>query len=250
MFRKMLCILMLSTLVSLNCSTSYAWKTVYDPTNYKANLETKIQAIKQVKQQAEQIKHELANLSKLNPSQANASVSKVRDLISTMNKLRTETNAIGTDYREMMQQFDRLRPDYEKWNGVSAEEYAKQNDKFRESWEQSIEQSMKVQGIVSPEEQQKTADHLERLINASQSAEGAMGALQAANQISALHILELQKMEAVMADSMRTQNLYYQKKIDAELQARKINEDFIKGSEKYKNSRFNGGNSELGHYTK
>lgn len=238
-------------LTTLATTTTYAWKTVYDPTNYAANLETKIQMIKQVQQQAEQLQHELANLAKLSPSQADQSLDHIRELLSKMNALRNETNAIGTDYREMMEQFDELRPDYSTWNGVSAEEYANQTDKLRAAWERSVEQAMKSQGMASPTEQQKTAAHIERLVMASQNAQGAMGALQAANQIAALQIQELQKMQAIMADSMRTTNLYYQKKIDAEMQARKISEEFAESTKTYKNMKIrNTGDSELGHYTR
>lgn len=206
-------------------NTSYAWKEVYDPTNHAENVVTKLQMIEQVRQQAEQIKHELANLAKLSPNEVSTSVNEIQSLISEMNTIRNQTNAIGTDFRTVMEQFDELRPDYADWNGVSAEDYAKQADKVRTAWEASVEQSMKSQGIASPDEQQKTADSLSRLLNASQNAEGAMGALQAANQISSLQILELQKMQAIMADSMRTQNMYFQKEIDAEKRAKKIKED-------------------------
>lgn len=248
MLKKALSVAVLAAMITLHSSSAYAWKIVYDPTNHSETLETKLQMIKQVQQQAEQLRHELANLAKLNPGEASASIAKIQELMSTMNTIRNETNAIGTSYKELMQEFDKLRPDYSVWNGVSAEEYAKQTDKIRAAWEAAVEQSMKSQGIASPQEQQKTADHLSRLIDASQNAEGAMGALQAANQIAALQIQELQKMQAIMADSMRTQNLYYQKKIDAEMQAKKISEDFMRGVEKSKESKFTEGNSKIANY--
>lgn len=72
--------------------------------------------------------------------------------------------------------------------------------------------------------------------------------MQAANQIAALQIQELQKMQAIMADSMRTQNLYYQKKIDAEMQAKKISEDFWEDAKKYKGMNLGGGNSKIANY--
>lgn len=238
-------------LTTLTTTTTYAWKTVYDPTNYAANLETKVQMIKQVQQQAEQLQHELANLAKLDGSQANQSIARIQELLSEMNALRNETNAIGTDYREMMEQFDELRPDYGTWNGVSAGEYANQTDKLRAAWERSVEQAMKSQGMAAPSEQQKTAAHIERLVMASQNADGAMGALQAANQIAALQIQELQKMQAIMADSIRTTNLYYQRKIDMEEQNKKINEEFSESAKKYQNTKIrNTGDAELGHYTR
>lgn len=53
-----------------------------------------------------------------------------------------------------------------------------------------------------------------------------MGAIQAANQMSALQIKELIKMQTIMADSIKTQNLYIQKQIDAEKAFKKDNGRF------------------------
>lgn len=218
-----------SVLLSLHAS-AFAL-TVFDPKNYDANLETKLQAIKQVAQQAQQISHELANLAKLDPATSNKTGDIIRQSLSDLNSIRKSVNAIGTDYNTVMQEFDELRPDYATWNGASAEDYAKQVERVRKAWEKSVEQSVKSGLIVSPDEQAKTTAGIDTLLDASQSAEGAMGALQAANQIAAITVAELQKMQAIMVDSQRTQNLYYQKQIDAEERARKLNEEFSEANE-------------------
>lgn len=207
---------------------------VYDPTNHEETLATKLQLIESYKKQLEQLQAQLKNLEKLDIGQNTQSVKEVQDLVKTLNEIRTATNAIGTDYKTAMDEFDKLNPDYATWNGAPASKYAEQIEKFNEALEKSIKQALQTEGIVSPEESQKTADSVQRILDSSQNAEGAMGAIQAANQMSALQIKELIKMQTIMADSIKTQNLYIQKQIDAEKQAKKRYEDFTVDSDKYK----------------
>lgn len=226
----------------------YAWKTVYDPKNHEENIAATAQMVKQVEQQAQQLKNEMANLEKINPKNMKATIDQIKGVVNTVNELRNSVQAIGTSYHDLMADFDALRPDYESWNGASALEYAKQVDKFRQVMERSIEQAMKSQGINAPEEQAKTTEVLDELVTASQNASGAMGALQTLNQIAGVTVSELQKMQVVMTDSLRTQNLYYQRKLDAEKQAKKISADFIASSKELTDVRFTEGNKQLGNY--
>ena len=206
---------------------------VYDPTNHEETLATKLQLIESYKKQLEQLQAQLKNLEKLDIGQNNQSVKEVQDLVKTLNEIRTATNAIGTDYKTAMDEFDKLNPDYATWNGAPASKYAEQIEKFNEALEKSIKQALQTEGIVSPEESQKTADSVQRILDSSQNAEGAMGAIQAANQMSALQIKELIKMQTIMADSIKTQNLYIQKQIDAEKASKKIMEDFTANKDEF-----------------
>ena len=103
-------------------------------------------------------------------------------------------------------------------------------------------------GIVSSSEQQKTEASVQQLLNASQNAEGTMGALQAANQLTAIMISEQQKLQSLMADSMRSQNMYYQMMIDGEKQAAQLNKEFMKNREKYRNATLKGNGEPLTHF--
>lgn len=205
--------------------------TVFDPKNYSENLETKLKAIKQVEQQAQQLQHEIANLKKLDPSQQAQTLQRVRSALTTMEQLRKTTDAIGTDYTDLMKEWDAARPDYTTWNGASAEEYGDQVKAFRDIWDKALEQSMKSQTMASPSEQAKTAETLEQLLDASQNAEGVVGVTQAMNQMLALQIGESQKMQAVMADSIRSQNIYQQRMLEGEKQAEQRNKEFMEGEQ-------------------
>ncbi len=226
---KYIRILSLMVCFTFLSNAAFAAYTVFDPKNYAENLAAKVQAIKQVEQQAQQLQNELANLKKLDPSNQAQTIQRIQDTISTMERLRKTTDAIGTDFTDLMKEWDAARPDYTTWNGASAEEYGDQIKAFRDIWDKALEQSMKSQTMASPTEQAKTAESLEQLLSASQNADGIVGVTQAMSQMIALQIAESQKMQAVMADSIRSQNIYQQRMIEGEKQAVQRNKEFMDG---------------------
>lgn len=197
------------------CQSAFAL-TVYDPTNHTENLATKLEAIKQTAHQAEMVQNELKMLAKLNPAYQDETLSEIRQSIKDINDIRNSIDAIGTDFSTMMESFDEISPDYEDWNGASAERYAKQMDKVRKAWDEAVNQSMLSEGAASPDRQQNTTDAVANLVEAAQNAEGTTGAVQALAQLNAIQIAELQKMQAIAADAQRTQNMYFKRLIEAE----------------------------------
>ena len=228
MKRNYIKIFVLAACFAVLSNSAFAAYTVFDPKNYAENLATKVQAIKQVEQQAQQLQHDLANLKKLDPSNQAQTIQRIQDTISTMERLRKTTDAIGTDFTDLMKEWDAARPDYSTWNGASAEEYGDQIKAFRDIWDKALEQSMKSQTMASPSEQAKTTESLAQLLTASQNADGIVGVTQA---MIALQIAESQKMQAVMADSIRSQNIYQQRMIEGEKQAVQRNKEFMDGEQ-------------------
>lgn len=243
MFKKSLLILTLAG--ALTMAQSAFALTVYDPTNHTENLATKLQMIEQVKNSAQQLQNDIKNLQKLDPSELQLSLNYIRETIQDLNRLREQTDAIGTEYDSLMAEWDEANPDYEVWNGIDGSRYAEQADKLRDKWSRALLQALTAQSIASPSEQLKTDDAMERLLNASQNADGAMGALQAANQLTALMITEQQKMQTIMADSMRSQNMYYEQMIDAQNRARQQNERFAGEA---RDTKITGNGNTMGHF--
>lgn len=243
MFKKSLLILTLAG--TLTVAQSAFALTVYDPTNHTENLATKLQMIEQVKNSAQQLQNDIKNLQKLDPSELQLSLNYIQETIQDLNRLREQTDAIGTEYDTLMAEWDEANPDYEEWNGIDGSRYAEQADKLRDKWSKALLQALTAQSIASPSEQLKTDDAMERLLNASQNADGAMGALQAANQLTALMITEQQKMQTIMADSMRSQSMYYQQMIDAQNRARQQNERFAGEAQDIK---ITGNGNTMGHF--
>lgn len=208
-------VLVMTLAVFSICQSAFAL-TVYDPTNHTENLATKLEAIKQTAHQAEMVQNELKMLAKLNPAYQDETLSEIRQSIKDINDIRNSIDAIGTDFSTMMESFDEISPDYEDWNGASAERYAKQMDKVRKAWDEAVNQSMLSEGAASPDRQQNTTDAVANLVEAAQNAEGTTGAVQALAQLNAIQIAELQKMQAIAADAQRTQNMYFKRLIEAE----------------------------------
>ena len=73
---------------------------------------------------------------------------------------------------------------------------------------------------------QKTTDSLSTLLEASQNAEGIVGVTQAASQIAGLQVKEMQRLEAIVADSMKGQNLYLEKMIQSDEASARVAEEF------------------------
>ena len=243
MLKKSLLILTLAG--ALTMAQSAFALTVYDPTNHTENLATKLQMIEQVKNSAQQLQNDIKNLQKLDPSELQLSLNYIQETIQDLNCLREQTDAIGTEYDSLMAEWDEANPDYEEWNGIDGSRYAEQADKLRDKWSKALLQALTAQSIASPSEQLKTDDAMERLLNASQNADGAMGALQAANQLTALMITEQQKMQTIMADSMRSQSMYYQMIIDAQNRARQQNERFAGEA---RDTKITGNGNTMGHF--
>lgn len=205
--------------------------TVYDPSNHAENLASKLQLIKQYEKQLQQYETQLKQLAKLDPSQLSESVRQVQEVVSEMNNIRTSINAIGTDFKQAQQQFDETFTDFSKWNGASARDYANQADKINAAVDDGIRQSILSQGLASPEEMQKTSDSLSALLEASQNADGIVGVTQAASQIAGLQVREMQRMEAIMADSMKGQNLYLKKLMQSDEASAKLAEEFYQNND-------------------
>lgn len=247
--KKLLVCCTLALALCMMGGQAYAWKIVYDPTNHSETLASKLQLIESYKKQLEQIQMEMAQLAKLDGGQLSESVNSIQEMVGTLNNIRQSMDAMGTDYRTAQHDFDEVYVDYQKWNGVAAEEYARQMQRVNQSIQKSVEQSIITAGLASPDEMQKTANSMQRLLEASQHAEGVVGVMQASNQIAALQIREIQRMQAIMSDSMRSQQLYMQKQIEAEKAAEKRDEEFMATKNDYNDVEFGTGSTgDLGHF--
>lgn len=244
--KKVLMILAACTVLSASLPAEAL--TVYDPRNHVENLATKLNTVEQLQKQALQIQHELANLAKLDPMMSNKTTAEIRNTMDQLVSIRKSVDAIGSDYSKLMSGWDDIFPDYEKWNGCSASQYAKQVEKINNAWDKAVKQSMASVSAASPEAQSQVAGQVNSLLQSAQNADGAMGALQANSQLAALSVMQLQKIGAMLADSMRTQNLYYAKQLDGERAAAKRKEEFYQNQSKYQNSKLESSGAQFGHF--
>lgn len=214
--------------LALTCGISvqaFAWKTVYDPKNHAANLETKVQMIKQVIQSAEQIKYQLQDLKSLDYKDLDKVESQCNRLFSNIQSIRKESDAIGEDWTKTYQQWNEMNPDYNSFQKLS--QFDKQNSAQQSRWAKTLEQALTMCGITSKQEQDKTAENVLQAIKASNNAQGTVQAIQAASQLTGIQIAELQRQQALFSELLRMEAHKQQIELDKAKQVEKMSQDMF-----------------------
>lgn len=221
----------------LTCGISaqaFAWKTVYDPKNHAANLETKVQMIKQVIQSAQQIEYQLQNMRSLDFKDLDKAESQCNRLFSNIQSIRKTSDAIGEDWTKTYQQWNTMNPDYNSFNKLS--QFENQNRLQQERWAKTLEQALVMSGVTSMQEQQKTADNVLQAIKASNNAKGTVQAIQAATQLTGIQIAELQRQQALYAELLRMEAHKQQIELDKAKQVERMSQIFTGDLDALKNT--------------
>lgn len=200
----------IATVVTPANAVSGIGDIVYDPSNYAQNLETAIQAAKQVTNQYTQIQNQflsLANEAKnLLPDQTNTTglQTAFKNLMSMQNYI----NGLVDDYTMSQAAWDRTYPGFKDYNGgVSASEYAK---RARTTWQTSNDMTKNSATVnaMARKNGQITAGEVDKLMKASQNSQGALQAAQVGNSLAAAQAQQLQQLIDVASASADAQNAY------------------------------------------
>ena len=212
----------------LSVNTCHAL-TVYDPTNYSANVETKVQMIKQVINSAEQINNQLRNMKSLDWSDLDTVERECDYLFKSIDSIRSQADAIGEDWTKTYAEWNEMNPDYTGWDN-NMKRYTDQVDKSQERWDKTLLQALTMAGLTSSSENDRTAAAVLKAIKASNNAQGTVQALQAASQLNGIQIAELQKMQAMYSEMVKMEALKQQRALDEERRAKKLSEEFARGN--------------------
>ena len=204
---------------------AFAWKTVYDPSNHAANLETKVQMIKQVMQSAEQIRYQLQDLKSLDYKDLDKVENQCNRLFSNIQSIRKETDAIGEDWTKTYQQWNEMNPDYNSFQKLA--QFEQQNKAQQARWNKTLQQALTMCGITSKQEQDKTAENVLQAIKASNNAQGTVQAIQAASQLTGIQIAELQRQQALFSELLRMEAHKQQIELDKAKQVEKMSLDMF-----------------------
>lgn len=180
---------------------------VYDPTNYSQNLLSAARALEQVNNQIQQIQNQATSLINEARNLASLPTSTLQSLQSQVDQTRQllgEAQRIAYNVTDVQQAFDN------RYKGAALSgSRAQMVSNARARWEDSVgafEDAMRVQaGIVG--NLGTTRSSVETLVNASQSASGALQAAQAGNQLLALQTQQLADLAAALAANGRAQTL-------------------------------------------
>lgn len=180
---------------------------VYDPTNYAQNMLSAARALEQVNNQIQQIQQQASSLMNEARNLASLPTSTLQSLQSQVDQTRqllSEAQRIAYNVTDVQQAFDG------RYKGAALSgSRAQMVSNARARWEDSVgafEDAMRVQaGIVG--NLGATRASVSTLVNASQSASGALQAAQAGNQLLALQTQQLADLTAALAANGRAQTL-------------------------------------------
>ena len=165
---------------------------VFDPSNYSQNILTAARTLEQINNQIRQLQNDALNLAKLDSS----ALGELRAALAATNQLIRQAQGLAFNVQQMEGEFRRLYPQAYTAS-ISGNQMALD---ARQRWQNSLEalrtatqvQSQAVQNFASDERT------LTDLVNRSQSAVGALQAMQATNQL-----LALQSRQAIQAQQLQ-----------------------------------------------
>lgn len=177
---------------------------VYDPTNYSANIQTSLKQVESVVNELKMLENQAKQLMQI------GQIPELQQLKATFNQLmqiRSEVTSLLNSYSQFQAEWDGTFKDFASVSGMSATEWASQAQKMLAESNKALFDSVRAQ--TSVQQIESDAQALTALQNASQSAQGALQAVQAGNQIGAVTAQQLMRLQTIMAASNTAQATYY-----------------------------------------
>jgi type IV secretion system protein TrbJ len=212
---------------------AFAWRIVYDPTNYAQNVLQAARALEQINQQIAQLQNEaqmLINDARNLASLPQSSLEALQQSVQDTQALLGDAQRIAYDVQAIDEAF---ATDY----GAASTTVSDQAliDGAQERWKTtvaSLQDTMRVQaGVVGNIETGRA--EMEELVGASQNATGALQATQAGNQILALQSQQITDLTALLAAQGRAESLATAAETAAQEQAREQRRRFLAPGDGY-----------------
>lgn len=228
---KKLCCSLIAAAVMSTALPCFAM-TVYDPTNYAANLETKIQMIQQVNQSAQQLQAQIKDIQSLNPQDMDKAYNQVLGIYSSVNTIRNQSQAIGEDWSTSLKEWSDMNPDYFSMGTITLSKFLEFQQKSDKRVDKTLQQALMMAGITSDKETQKTVQSVLETIDASNKADGNKAALQCANQLLGIMISENNKSAQMLSELLKVNVMNKQQIIDENNRANKFADQFMGDTKK------------------
>lgn len=220
--------LIAAAIAAMLCTaTAHAQWVVIDPTNLVQNTLTAIRTLEQINNQVRQLQNEaqmLINQARNLTSLDYNVVNRLRSTLATTERLIAEAQGLAYDVTNMDREFARLYP-HEYAATVSGDRMAQD---ARERWRHTLDglhTAMRMQAQVSQnlnEDEGVLAD----LVGQSQSATGALQAMQATNQLLALQAKQAIQAQQLQLTQDRAASLELARQAAATERAREVRRRF------------------------
>ncbi len=201
--------------------TAHAWKTVFDPVNYRQNILTAVRSLTAINRQVDQLRNEARMLIKMDTDLTALGSTVSPDLARTLSQLKglmDQGNAIHMAVEETTREMERLFP--EEFSSTLDGDEIMRNARTR--WEQALsayKRSANLQAMVN-ENVSEDSTLLDTLLDRSRTAVGNLQASQAGNELAGLGIKQSLQLQQMMAAQYRAETMERARRLAAEEQAR------------------------------
>ena len=231
--KKTLLALAMAALLSA-LPVAHAQWVVIDPTNLAQNIMTAANTLRQINNQITQLQNEaqmLTNQARNLTSLDFNIVNRLRSTLATTERLIAEAQGLAYDVTNMDREFARLYPEQYAAT-VSGDQMAHD---ARERWKNTLDglhTAMRMQAQVSQNLAQDESA-LTDLVSQSQSATGALQAMQATNQLLALQAKQSIQAQQLQITQDRAASLELARQAAAAERAREVRRRFMGGGTPY-----------------
>ena len=207
---------------------AHAQWVVIDPTNLAQNILTAAHTLEQINNQIKQLQNEAQSL--MNEARNLASlpfnvVNRLRSNLDTTRQLIAQARGLAFDIQNMDQQFAQLYPD-QYATSVSGNQMFQDAHQRWQNTLQGLQTAMRMQAQVSQNLNQDEGV-LADLVDQSQSATGALQAMQATNQLLALQAKQSIQTQQLQLTQGRAASLELARQAAAVERGREVTRRFI-----------------------
>lgn len=207
---------------------------VIDPTNLAQNILTAAHTLEQINNQIKQLQNEAQSL--MNEARNLASlpfnvVNRLRANLDTTRQLIAQARGLAFDIQNMDQQFAQLYPEQYAASVSGNQMFQDAHQRWKNTL-QGLQTAMRMQAQVSQNLNQDEGV-LADLVDQSQSATGALQAMQATNQLLALQAKQSIQTQQLQLTQGRAASLELARQAAAVERGREVTRRFIGGGTAY-----------------
>lgn len=207
--------------------TAYAQWVVIDPSNLAQNILTAARTLEQINNQIRQLQNEaqmLTNQARNLTSLDFSALGELRAALSATNQLIQQGQGLAFNVTQMETDFRRLYPE----SYTAAISGTQMATDARTRWIHSLEALRTATKVQSQAVQNFTSDErtLTDLVNRSQSATGALQAMQATNQLLALQSRQAMQAQQLQITHDRAAALEQARQVAVQERAREVRRRF------------------------
>ena len=208
-----------ASLIAIAPAAHAQW-VVIDPTNLAQNIMTAANTLEQINNQIKQLQNQARNLTSLDFS----ALGELRAALAATNQLIQQGQGLAFNVAQMEMDFRRLYPQSYS-AAISGTQMATD---ARTRWTNSLEALRTAAKVQSQAVQNFTSDErtLTDLVNRSQSAAGALQAMQATNQLLALQSRQAMQAQQLQITQDRAEALEQARQVAVQERAREVRRRF------------------------